>query len=103
MGRLDPGSLGEGKGKHDVFVEQNWELVTKVKLRYSATTRQGGGEISNSYRRSWVAYWSRKLILTVLEGKMRLTCLRCIAHTYSLDRRKGSALYTKPSSPPARP
>ena len=74
----------------------------KVKLRYSAATRQGGGEISNSYRRAWAAYWSRRLILTMLEGKVRLTCLRYMVHAYSLDRRKSNALYTKPSSPPAR-
>ena len=64
-------------------------MVSKVKLRYSITTRQGGGEISNSYRRAWVAYWSRRLILTMLEGKVWLTCrCCCMAHACSLDRRK---------------
>ena len=82
------------------FFVVNWGLVSKVTLRYSIATRQGGGETSNSYRRAWVAYWSRRLVLTVLEGKVWLTCLRCMAHFSSLDRRKSSALYTKPSSPP---
>ena len=47
---------GEGEGEDDVFCCKNWGLVSKVKLRYSAATRQGGREISNSYRRAWVAY-----------------------------------------------
>ena len=32
------------EGGADVFVVQNWELVTEVKLRYSAATRRRGNK-----------------------------------------------------------
>ena len=45
----------------------------------------------------------RRLLCTMLEGYVSLTCLfDGLRLGYSLDERKSSALYTKPSPPPAQ-